>query len=108
MLRDEPELSNRVFESHPEVAFRELNAQVEMQHGKMVHAGQEERRAVLAKYGLTADFLLQKVFSKAKVDDFLDACAMLAVAERIKAGIAVSHPSPPGRDAFGLPIAIWV
>lgn len=106
LLRDEPDLSNRVFESHPEVAFRELNSEKEMQHGKMASAGQEERRAVLAKYDFTAEFLLKHEFNKAKVDDFLDACAMLVVAERIRDGQAVFYPKKQGVDAYGLRIAI--
>jgi predicted RNase H-like nuclease len=107
LLRAASVLSDRVFESHPEVAFREMNGKLEMQHGKMVGVGQDERRAILSSYGFPASFLMSRAFSKAKVDDFLDACAMLVVAERIARGEAVSYPSPPGRDSFGLPIAIW-
>lgn len=107
LLRAEPDLSQRLHESHPEIAFRQLNGGSEMTEGKLTKAGEDQRRQILARWGFSEDFLRRRKFSKAKADDFLDACAMLAVAERIKAGIAVSHPSPPGLDAFGLPIAIW-
>lgn len=107
VLRAEPELSQRVHEAHPEIAFQTLNSGVEMKEGKLTGTGEDQRRQVLARWGFSEDFLRQQRPPNARTDDFLDACAMLAVAERIKAGIAVSYPSPPGRDAHGLPIAIW-
>jgi threonine dehydratase len=42
------------------------------------------------------------------VDGLLDALACAAIARRIHAGQARPFPDPPGRDTFGLPIAIWV
>jgi predicted RNase H-like nuclease len=32
---------------------------------------------------------------------------MCLVAGRIARGEAMSFPSPPGRDSYGIPIAIW-
>jgi predicted RNase H-like nuclease len=40
-------------------------------------------------------------------DDFLDACAMLLIAERHQAGLAIPFPDPPLLDDCGIPIAIW-
>jgi predicted RNase H-like nuclease len=107
ILRASPSLSQRIFEAHPELAFRALNGGAEMQRPKSTADGLVERRTVLASAGLSKDFLEVKPSKDAKTDDFLDACALLLVAGRIAKGEAVSYPDPPGRDAFGLPIAIW-
>jgi predicted RNase H-like nuclease len=40
-------------------------------------------------------------------DDLIDALACAAIARRIHAGMARPFPEPPGRDAFGLAMAIW-
>jgi predicted RNase H-like nuclease len=37
----------------------------------------------------------------------LDALAALVVARKIAQGQGWSFPDPPGRDAFGLEVAIW-
>jgi predicted RNase H-like nuclease len=107
LLRENASCKERIFESHPEIAFRALNTGDEMNHKKSAAEGEEERRQVLAKHGLSASFLQRRDFYKAKADDFLDACSMLLIAERLRAGTAVPYPSPPHRDALGLPIAIW-
>jgi predicted RNase H-like nuclease len=107
ILRASPSLSQRIFEAHPELAFRALNGGAEMRHPKRIEDGADERRTVLAFAGLPKEFLAAKPSKGAKIDDFLDACALLLVAGRIARGEAVSYPDPPGRDAFGLPIAIW-
>ena len=41
------------------------------------------------------------------MDDLLDALALMLIADRILDGKARPFPDPPGRDDFGLPIAIW-
>ncbi|RVB69770.1 DUF429 domain-containing protein, partial [Mesorhizobium sp. M7A.F.Ca.CA.002.04.1.1] len=43
----------------------------------------------------------------AAADDFLDAAAMTLIAGRIVGGEARPFPDPPGRDSFGIPVAIW-
>jgi predicted RNase H-like nuclease len=43
----------------------------------------------------------------AGADDVIDALACALIARRIRAGRARPFPDPAGRDAFGLPIAIW-
>lgn len=112
LLRARPELQSRVFESHPEVAFWRLNGDHAMSLPKKVKnrvnpAGMEERRALLARYGVPRPFLDQPPLRGAAPDDFLDATAMCLVAGRIARGEAMSFPNPPKRDAHGLPIAIW-
>lgn len=106
LLASNKAVSRRVFESHPELAFAMMNDGRPMAHPKKLPNGENERRVILMSQGFSADFLSQKVPRGANVDDFLDACVMQLVAERLEKGEAKSHPSPPGRDRFGLPIAI--
>lgn len=113
LLREQPGLTARVFESHPEAAFWRLNGGRAMAlpkkvRGRVNAAGMEERKALLARSGHARAFLDQKPPQGAGEDDFLDAAAMLAVARRIAKNEAISFPDPPGVDGHGLPLAIWV
>jgi predicted RNase H-like nuclease len=67
----------------------------------------DERKALLSARGIDRAFLDDAPPRGAGADDFLDAAAMLLIAERHALGHAVPFPDPPGRDAHGLPIAIW-
>jgi predicted RNase H-like nuclease len=112
LLRAWPELAERVVESHPEAAFWRLNRERAMETPKKIKghvnpAGIEERKALLAARGHERDFLDRDPPRGAGTDDFLDAAAMMLVAERFVLGVAVSFPDPPQRDAHGLPVAIW-
>lgn len=111
-LRGRPDLRDRVMESHPEAAFWRLNGEREMREPKKIRgtvnpAGMEERKALLAARGVDRGFLHAAAPRGAGTDDFLDAVAMMMIAERQALGHAVPFPDPPGRDAHGLPIAIW-
>ena len=111
-LRGRPELRDRVIESHPEAAFWRLNGERAMQtpkkiRGRVNPAGMEERKVLLAAHGIDRAFLDSAPPRGAGEDDFLDATAMMLVAERHALGLAVPFPDPPGRDMQGLPIAIW-
>lgn len=111
-LREDKTRSKRVIESHPEFAFAILNAGEPMAlpkkiKGKVNSAGMAERRALLCAKGFAAASLDQPAPQGASADDVLDACVMLLVAERKLAGLAKAYPDNFGRDAFGLPIAIW-
>lgn len=108
-----PELRERVIESHPEVAFWRLNGGQAMGLPKKIKgsvnpAGMEERKTLLARNGHERSFLDQAPPRGAAADDFLDACAMMLIAERHRHGETRSFPSPPGRDSHGIPVAIWV
>lgn len=76
--------------------------------GRVNPPGMEERRALLAQCGLDRGFLDRPPPKGAADDDFFDACAMLLIAERVVDGLAQPFPDPPLRDAFGIPVAIWV
>ena len=112
LLRAQPDLTFRVFESHPEFAFTVLNAGSPMSlpkkiKGKINPDGMDERKALLSRHGILRAFLDQKPPKGAGEDDFLDACAMLLIAEHIASGKARPHPEPLLRDSHGLPVAIW-
>lgn len=111
LLLERPERIGRVFEGHPEMAFRALNDGLACEHPKKVKnrghgPGHEERAALLAKAGLEGA-MMRSVPPGAGRDDLLDALAMLATAQRIALGRAISYPDPPDRDRYGLPVAIW-
>jgi predicted RNase H-like nuclease len=112
VLRADPAAIARVFEVHPELAFWRLNGERALDEPKKVKSrpyppGLALRRRLLIAAGLPEMVVGSAPPTGAGEDDLLDALACLAIARRIKAGIARSFPDPPGRDAFGLPIAIW-
>ena len=112
LLRARADLRARIVESHPEAAFWRLAGERPMALPKKVKGsvnppGMEERKALLAARGHDRAFLDRTPPRGAAVDDFLDAAAMMLVAERYARGEATSFPDPPLRDAHGLPIAIW-
>lgn len=112
LLRASPALAERIVESHPELAFAILNDGEPMALPKKVKncahpAGLAERRALLATHGVPERAMAPPLPAGAGADDVLDALAMLLVAERVADGRARPFPDPPGRDAHGLPIAIW-
>jgi predicted RNase H-like nuclease len=112
LLIARPELRSRVVESHPEVAFRQLNGGRPMAlpkkiKGRINPAGMEERKALLNGCGHSRSFVDSPAPRGAAEDDFLDAAVMMLVAQRFAQGEAVSFPDPPDADSFGNPVAIW-
>ena len=70
--------------------------------------GMDLRRELLRRSGLLPDGLIAALPPRgAAQDDLLDALAGLTVALDIARGGGQSFPDPPGRDAHGLPVAIW-
>jgi predicted RNase H-like nuclease len=111
-LRAAPELSRHVFEVHPEVAFWRLNGERALTEPKKVKGrphgpGLAQRCDLLIGAGIPTQVIDQGPPAGAAIDDLLDALACALTARRIKAGEARPFPDPPGRDAFGLPMAIW-
>jgi predicted RNase H-like nuclease len=113
LLRARPKLAERVFEVHPELAFWALNGRKALDQPKKVKGtpyepGLRLRRALLKGSGFLPEALVASPPPKgAAADDLLDALAGLTVALDLATGGGQSFPDPPGRDAHGLPVAIW-
>jgi len=111
-LRVNPALAGRVHEVHPELAFWRLNGERALAEPKKVkgvgHApGLALRRRLLVAAGMPEHIVTATPPEGAGADDLLDALACAAIARRMHLGEARSFPDPPGRDTFGLPVAIW-
>ena len=107
-----PQLCSRLHEVHPEVAFWRLNGEKPMNlpkkiKGKINPAGMAERMRLLEAHGIPAGLTMSAPPRGAAQDDLLDACACLAIAERLARGVAVPFPDPPGKTVTGIPVAIW-
>jgi len=112
LLRAEKSLAETVFEVHPELAFWRLNggrplAEPKKVKGKCYAPGLVLRRRLLVAAGLTQAVVAGVPPKGAGPDDLLDALACATIARRIHDGTARPFPSPPPRDAFGLPMAMW-
>jgi threonine dehydratase/predicted RNase H-like nuclease len=111
LLRAPAGPAGRVFEVHPELAFRTMRG-APLTHPKKIRgtinpAGMAERRALLIAAGLPEEVVEARPPRGAGADDALDALAALVVARHIAVGRGHPFPDPPGRDSHGLPIAIW-
>ena len=85
-----PELQNRIFECHPEVAFWALNGNRALQSAKKIKSrpnpdGLAYRRKLLGDAGYPPQLLNADTFRTSQVgpDDILDACAAAWSANRI-------------------------
>jgi predicted RNase H-like nuclease len=112
VLRADAALLRRVHEVHPELAFWRLNGGRALDEPKKVKGvcyepGLALRRGLLVAAGLPASIVTSAPPKGAGADDLLDALACAAIARRIHAGTARPFPDSPGRDAYGLPVAIW-
>jgi len=113
LLRRRPDLSGRLLECHPEVAFWAMNGQQPLDLPKKVKnrpfpPGLDLRRRLLGAWGVPLDLLDEQNARAlgAGLDDLIDACACVVTAKRVACGKALCFPDPAERDAFGLPIAI--
>jgi predicted RNase H-like nuclease len=112
LLRGDPALAASVYEVHPEVAFWRLNGNRALDEPKKVRGvpygpGLALRRDLLIAAGFARACLEAVPPKGARADDLLDALACAAIARRIFGGVAEPFPASPGRDKFGLPVAIW-
>ena len=113
LLRARPDLLPRTYEVHPELAFWALNGRKALERPKKVKGtpygpGMALRRELLSRSGLLPQSLIHAPTPRgAAEDDLLDALAGLTVALDIARGGGQPFPDPPGRDAHGLPVAIW-
>jgi predicted RNase H-like nuclease len=107
LLRERKRLRRKIYECHPELAFWQLNSNRPLQQPTKHPKGIRLRQRLLIKGGIRPCIVRGKPLKYAKVDDMLDALACALIARRIRAKKARSFPSPPPRDAHGLPMAIW-
>ncbi len=105
--RSDRSVAGRAFEVHPEVSFLEIcRYGLESKH---TASGLVQRMLLVERHfpGQLERAADQLRGQPVKADDLLDAFAALWTARRILAGEAVSLPSAPPVDAFGIPMAIW-
>lgn len=110
LMRARGDLAARLYEVHPEIAFRRLNGDQPLgaaKKGPDRAAGLAERGALLIAAGLPVGLVTSPPPRGVGRDDHLDALASMVVARDIADGLAEPLPDPPGRDAHGLPVAIW-
>ncbi|GJD36518.1 DUF429 domain-containing protein [Methylobacterium aerolatum] len=109
LLRERPDLRERLHEIHPEVAFHALNGLKPLglpKKGPRRREGLALRRDLLAGAGLPAALIATRT-PGIPADDHLDALAGLVTARDILLGRAQALPDPPERDGHGLPVVIW-
>jgi predicted RNase H-like nuclease len=112
LLRADPALARRVFETHPELALVMMNGGRELREPKKKKSssyqpGLDLRSGLLARAGIPHGLLDTPPPKGAAADDMIDAFACLITARRIHANAARSYPDEPPRDEYGLPMAIW-
>ena len=108
-----PDMQNRVFEVHPELAFWAMNGERPLALPKKVKSrpdtdGMALRRRLLSQAGFPIDMLQRETWraSQAGEDDVLDACAVAWSARRLRNGRHIRLPSNPPRDGRGLRMEI--
>jgi len=110
-----PALQQRVYEAHPELAFRCL-AGHPMQQRKKTVAGREERLQALARAPSPLFHGIQPALARAlqsckrtqvAADDVLDAFVLVWTARRIWQAQAQCVPPYPPHDSMGLRMEIW-
>jgi predicted RNase H-like nuclease len=111
VMRSNASLKERIYETHPELAFRQLNGrpldQPKKVNGRPYAPGLALRRRLLTDAGFPAAIVEAAPPHGTGPDDLLDALACAFVARHIAAGFARPFPDPPERDQFDLPMAIW-
>ena len=112
LLRGDPALAQRVFETHPELAFYRMNGERPLDEPKKLKSsvhppGLALRRDLLIAAGIPAALLDGRPPRGAADDDMIDAYACLVTALNIHTRRARSYPDAPPSDEHGLPMAIW-
>lgn len=103
-----PDQQHTIREGHPELAF--LEAAGKTLPPKKLQAARTLRANLLRDMGLYTDGLpdtLGKRTNRWGMDDLLDACILVHVAQRCLAGSAARIPETPDTDQTGLRAEIW-
>lgn len=101
-------LQQRVFETHPEVAFSVMNNGTSISASKKSPHGRSAREQLLKASAFPYEHLPPNPYrlSDVGLDDIVDACACAWVARRILDGSHRHFPADPPRDARGLRMEI--
>ena len=108
LLQQRLDLRDRIFEVHPELAFRQIN-------GASLDAGKRSREGRAIRIGHLAELHGEQTLTQlqsrikgtpARTEDLLDALACLWSAERIAMGAHMTIPEHPEHDATGLQMSI--
>jgi predicted RNase H-like nuclease len=109
LLREQKHLQDMLFESHPELNFKRLNGNIDLQYSKKQVEGREERLQILSRhYAYTRQQfqsgMQQFQRQQVQADDLLDAMCLHVV------GQLGFYPLPEAvqRDACGIPVAYRV
>ena len=110
LLRESPALINFVYEVHPEVCFVHLNGRQPLKYPKKSGFGFIERITMVEKVFGSSPYDVRAAVprNQASDDDILDAFVALWTAQRIHDRTAVPISEVDDRDAFGLPMQMWV
>ena len=100
------ETQDRIFETHPEVAFAALFGHPWLS-SKKTPAGRDERLTMLSAIFDEVERLARRRQRHLKVDDVLDATMAAVVAARRHLDRARRLPDDPPRDSRGLRMEIW-
>ena len=109
-LQKNSHLRNKVYEVHPEIAFKALNGGDSIVEAKRNPTGESIRRSLIENYfGLgTFDEIRKNHYLKDVANhDINDAFAALWTAERIYQREAVVIPAEVQVDSAGLRMGIW-
>ena len=100
-LAENPQWTNRLMESHPEVAFQRLNHGKGLQHSKHKEAGIAERVAILRSHGIDPVPLFAE-FTAKQYEDVLDALCLAVSAKLGCENGFQTIPENPICDSRGL------
>ena len=101
-----PYRQRSVYEVNSEMSFYQLNEDTPLRWSKRTEAGQEERRALLAKKIPGGERIFDCKLRRVPYSHMLDVAAFMWTARRIFARAAVRMPQDPQWDAQGLRMEI--
>jgi len=111
LLTEEPKLQERIFESHPELLFMNLNGGMIYQKKKTKKGLRHRLDLIKNHQKIAADFFrdIKDEFRRNEVeeDDIVDAMVLALIAKRSKSTELKTIPEEPPIDSSGLKMAIY-